>query len=92
LIYLDNNQNIYSIFNITAFNQLNNAVFNISPSMCEYYINDLLQSLNTNTVFNKSNIQDSVNLDSYTIYLDYDENIYIEENSSENEYETQSLW
>jgi hypothetical protein len=92
LYYLDDNKNIFNIFDITDFNQLNLALDNIAPSLCEYYLNDLISTLSANEILNKSNIQDIINLDLYNIYLDYNNKIFIENLTNNQEYDTPSFW
>jgi hypothetical protein len=84
--------NLYSTFNVDSFDELEISINNISPSMAEYYLNDL-SSINTNSLhLNKTNIEKSLNLDSYSLYLDYSDNIYLEILNTQNEYESNTLW
>jgi hypothetical protein len=92
LIYLDENNKIYSIFNISKFSQLASKILDMPPSICEYHVSNLLNVLDTNVTFNKSNIQDIINLNKYIIYLDYNDKIYLEYENKDDEYETLSLW
>ena len=92
MIYLDEQNKILTLFNINQFNQLNDAVFNIAPSIIEYDIANLIDTLESNITFNKSNTQDMINIDKYTIYCDYNDNIFIEYDNKQEDYETQSLW
>jgi ferric iron reductase protein FhuF len=64
----------------------------MAPSMIEYHIEQLLNNIESNAILNKHNIQDTINLDAYTLYLDYSDNIYIEQDIIEDEYATASLW
>jgi len=92
LIYLDENKEIYSLFKVNIFSELDNAISSIAPSLCEYYLYNLISSLNNNDVLNKSNIQESLNVDNFTLYFAYDNNIYIELIKVEEDYSTSSLW
>ena len=91
MIYLVDQNRLLSIFNVTKFDALQNAISTIAPSMCEYYLNDLINICESNIYLNKSNIQQIINLDSYNIYIDYDLQTYIESIKSD-DIQTESLW
>lgn len=65
----------------------------MAPSMVEYYLSDLSNG-NDDAYLNKRNIQDTINIGEYSLYLDYDEEVYleIEDTLSADDYETGSLW
>ncbi len=90
VISLDKNK-LFSTFSVKDFYQLENSFDTLAPSMVEYYLSSL--SSDEEAYINRSNIQSSISLDDYTLYLDYDENTYLEINSnSYDEYATGSLW
>jgi len=60
--------------------------------MVEYYLSDLASATINNSYLNRSNIQKSLFLDSYILYLDYSNNVYLEIKQSEDELEANSLW
>ncbi len=60
--------------------------------MVEYYLSDLCSAISSNNQLNKTNIEKSLYLDNYSLYLDYNNNIYLEIKQSEDEFETNSLW
>jgi hypothetical protein len=65
----------------------------MAPSMIEYYLNDLASSSDDNSYINKSNIQQTIFLDAYSLYIDYGDDIYLEmADTSNDEFETGSLW
>lgn len=91
MIYLDNNNKILTLFNSKEFCELNNVFNCLAPSMCEYHFRELIRELSNNVILNKTNIQDKIDIYDYTLYLDYNNDIYLEYISN-NEYETESLW
>jgi hypothetical protein len=91
LYYFDDEKTIYKVFDINEFKQLDLALHNMAPSLCEYYLDDLITNLSPYETFNRSNIQDCVYMDVYTIYLDYNDKIFIEFKKND-DYETNSLW
>lgn len=85
---------LFSTFGVDSFNELESYTQSMAPSMIEYYLNDLASSSdNQSSYINKSNIQQTIYLDEYSLYVDYGDDIYLEfaENSND-EYETGSLW
>ena len=87
-----NKGSLYSTFGVSDFNSLNHSINSMAPSMVEYYLSDLSNG-NDDAYLNKRNIQDSINIGDYSIYLDYDDEIYLEiENYINDDLETGSLW
>lgn len=84
--------NLYSTFNVSSFEGLEASINTISPSMVEYYLSDLASITSDALHLNKSNIEKTLHLDTYLIYLDYSGNIYLEITQSDDEYETNTLW
>lgn len=92
MLILLNKTSLYSTFGVDSFESLDSSINSIAPSMVEYYLSNL--SLDTNDAYlNKRNIQNSICIGEYSIYLDYDEEVYLEiEDSFENSLETGTLW
>ncbi len=92
MILLLNKHLLFSTFEVNTFQDLDLAVNNMAPSMVEYYLSNLSNGT-ANIYLNKKNIQNSINIGDFSLYLDYDNEIYLEikENISEN-FETNSLW
>ena len=92
MIYLDNNKELFTLLNITSFDNIQGAINNIAPSLLEYHLEQLIENIENNIILNKHNVQDTINLDKYTLYIDYSDNLYIEVQIIEDEYATASLW
>ena len=92
MIYLDNNKELFTLLNITSFDNIQGAINNIAPSLLEYHLEQLIDNIENNIILNKHNVQDTINLDKYTLYMDYSDNLYIEVQIIEDEYATASLW
>jgi hypothetical protein len=92
MILLLNKISLFSTFGVDSFDSLDASINTMAPSMVEYYLSDLSFG-NDDTYLNKRNIQNSINIGEYSIYLDYDDEIYLEiEDNQEDDYETASLW
>lgn len=91
IIVLDKNL-VYSTFNVEMFDQIAIATQTMAPSMIEYYLSDLASNSEESSYINKSEIQNSIYLDEYMLYIDYSDNIYLEFTEKNNDYETESLW
>jgi len=92
MILLLNKTSLYSTFDVDSFDSLDNVINNMAPSMVEYYLSDLSNG-NEDTYLNKRNIQNSLCIGDYSLYIDYDEEVYLEiEEIIEENFETASLW
>ena len=92
MIYLVETNRLLSLFNIDRFCDLESAIFSMAPSLCEYYLNDITADAQEDIYLNRSNIQNTIYTDLYNIYLDYDNNIYLEALANTDQFETESLW
>ncbi|RXJ60213.1 hypothetical protein [Candidatus Marinarcus aquaticus] len=82
---------LFSTFNVDNFHALEDVMASMAPSMVEYYLSDLC--CDTQDVYlNKREIENSISIGEYSIYMDYNEDIYLEMDSSSCEFETGSLW
>lgn len=85
-----NKDSLFTTFSVDSFDSLEGSINNMPPSMVEYHLADLF-AYNDDYYLNKKDIQDTVRFGDYSIYLDYSENIYLENQIEENNL-TQSLW
>jgi hypothetical protein len=83
---------LFNTFNVLSFKQLEEKIQIIAPSMVEYHLYDLSSTMNESVYINKSNIQQTIHLDQYSLYLDYENLIYLEFTEKEDTYNTESLW
>ena len=90
-IQLDNNS-LFQTFKVSCFDHLEQALQTIAPSMVEYYLGDLSSSIIEPAYINRSNIQKTISLDQYSLYLDYSDSVYLETLEKDDEYSTESLW
>lgn len=92
MVLLLDRHSLYNTFGVDSFESLDIAINDIAPSMVEYYLSDLSQG-SDDVYLNKRNIQNSINIGDFSLYLDYDEDIYLEiEDETTDEFETGSLW
>lgn len=91
MVLLLNKLSLYSIFGVNSFDSLDDAMNSMAPSMVEYYLSDLSDG-NENIYLNKRNIQSSLNIGDFSIYLDYEDEVYLEISDDKEEFETASLW
>ena len=84
---------LYSTFGVSDFSSLDSCTQAMAPSMVEYYLSDLATASDfSESYINKSNIQQTIFLEEYSLYQDYNDDIYLEFTQKEETYETQSLW
>jgi len=91
IIQLDTTS-LFQTFKISSFEELEQGIQSIAPSMVEYYLDDLSSATTEAAYINRSNIQKSIFLDQYTLYLDYWDSVYLEKQEKDDTYETESLW
>ncbi|XPV70067.1 MAG: hypothetical protein ACNI25_05710 [Halarcobacter sp.] len=92
MVLMLNKISLFSTFDVEDFFSLDGAINNMAPSMVEYYLSNL-SSGNDDIYLNKRNIQSSITIGEYSLYLDYDDEVYMEiEDSLDDEFETGSLW
>jgi len=92
MIFSVNSDSLFSTFGVAHFGDLDLALNTMAPSMVDYYLSDLSSGMD-DTYLNKRNIQDSISIGDFSIYLDYDNEVYLEvEESHAQEFETGSLW
>ena len=93
MITILNNHSLYNIFGVEKFIHLEGAVNSMAPSMVEYYLRDLCEDSDDNIYLNKRDIEHTLEIGEYSLYIDYGDNIYLElENDSSNSQETASFW
>ena len=92
MIFLIDKDMLYTTFSINDFNKIEGATNSMAPSMVEYYLNDLINYAQ-DTYLNKSQVQCSVFIGDYSLYIDYNDNIYLElDNEALNASEASSFW
>ncbi|MGB5866604.1 MAG: hypothetical protein WBG69_01910 [Arcobacteraceae bacterium] len=91
IIQLDKTS-LFNTFHVSCFNQLEEGIQSVAPSMVEYHLDDLSSSTNEPVYINKSNIQQTIYLDQYSLYLDYEDLVYLEFIEKDDTYDTESLW
>lgn len=92
MVLLLNKVSLFSTFGVDSFESLDFSISSMAPSMVEYYLSDL-SSGNDDTYLNKRNVQSIINIGDYSLFLDYNDDIYLEiQDVVEDDYETGSLW
>lgn len=86
-----NPDSLYNLFRIENFEFLENTIDNMSPSLAEYYLESLINR-NEDIYFNKRDIETSISIGNYNLYIDYNKKIYIEELNKIIDEITQSFW
>ncbi|WP_419769774.1 MAG: hypothetical protein ACNI3C_10615 [Candidatus Marinarcus sp.] len=82
---------LFSTFNVENFSSLEDAINGMAPSMVEYYLSDMSTSCD-DLYLNKKEVENFITVGEYTLYTDYNEDIYLEIEVSYDEFETGSLW
>jgi hypothetical protein len=92
MITLLNKMSLYNTFGVDNFNSIEGALDTMAPSMVEYHLSDLSQ-YSEDVYLNKSNVEHSLSIGDYSLYIDYSHNIYLElDDNFIDTHETASLW
>jgi len=78
IIQIDTNQ-LFNLFKADSFNILELKINEQPPSFVEYYLSEFLKDKKEDQVYlNKSNVQNSFCFNNFNFFLDYDNNLFIE--------------
>jgi hypothetical protein len=84
-----NKNSLFNMFGVKDFNLLEGVIDSMAPSLVEYYLSSLTDD--DDTYFNKRDIEESISIGDYNLYIDYSKNIYLELTSTFED-TTQSFW
>ena len=90
MITLVNKDSLYNIFGVQDFDLLEGAIDNMAPSLVEYYLSSFCNS-DDEMYFNKRDVEESISIGDYNLYIDYSKNIYLEVLLMNDDH-TQTLW
>ena len=85
-------EHIYNLFGVTDFISLEMAIDIMAPSLLDYHFSDFFKYGEEILFFNKREIENSFYLGNYSLYLDYNENLFLEIDKLEAEDSTSSFW
>ena len=68
-----NKDSLFNIFGVKNFELLHSAIDNMAPSLVEYYLSSLTSD--DELYFNKRDIEESISIGDYSLYIDYSKNI-----------------
>ena len=83
---------LLNTFQVSCFDQLEQGMQVLAPSMIDYHLDDLAANISEPAYINKSSIQQTIYLGEYSLYLDYNDSIYLEFTQKDDSYDTESLW
>lgn len=85
-------EHIYNLFGVTDFISLEMAIDIMAPSLLDYHFSDFFKHGEEILFFNKREIENSFYLGNYSLYLDYNENLFLEIDDLEVDDSTSSFW
>lgn len=85
-------EHIYNLFGAADFASLEMAIDIMAPSLLDYHFSDFFKYGEEILFFNKREIENSFNLGNYSLYLDYNENLFLEIDDLEVDDSTSSFW
>lgn len=91
MLVLVDKSSILNFFGVDNFCGLEGVLDTMSPSLAEYYLSSFLNSEDL-SYFNKKDVETSLDIGDYILYLDYNKNIFLETNDIKEDTQTLSLW
>jgi len=92
MIFFVDKSSILNLFGVENFNSLESTIDSMPPSLVEYYLSNFCSNSDDIAYFNKKDIENSIFIGEYNIYLDYNENMYLEATQLNLDNATKSLW
>jgi len=94
LIFILRPYDILNEFRISSIDNLESHLNIMSPSICEYHLENIILYSDVHSYLNKSQINKEFNFGDFKFYFDYEDNIYLEKNDdiSQDDDLTSSLW
>ena len=89
-----NKESLFHSFDVVSFSMIHSVFDNMAPSLVEYYLSDLCDYSNINDIqnnfyFNPKNIQEVIHFNEYSLYFDYNEEVFLEINISNEDHDTE---
>ncbi len=91
IVSIDKNY-LFGLFGVDNFYSLETTIDTMAPSLVEYHLSSFCDGSCQTAYFNKKDVEKSLFSGDYTLYLDYNEDIYLELFESNIDDMTQSLW
>jgi hypothetical protein len=85
-----NKDSLYNTFGVQNFNSLESVMDNMAPSLVEYYLSSLCD-ISEDIYLNRREIETTLTIGDYSLYIDYNDNTYLEFTVNE-ETQTETLW
>lgn len=78
MIYLVDKHDLFNEFRISLLDEIESKVNTIAPSVCEYHFENIILYSQTHIYLNRNQIEKDFNFGGFKLYIDYEENIFIE--------------
>lgn len=85
-----NKDSLYNTFGVQNFNSLESVMDNMAPSLVEYYLSSLCD-ISEDIYLNRREIETTLTIGDYSLYIDYNDNTYLEFTVNE-ETQAETLW
>jgi hypothetical protein len=95
LIYLIDKYDLLNEFRIGLFSEIEAKINSIAPSVCEYHFENIILYSQTQSYLNRNQIEKEFLFGSFKLYIDYEENLYVEKDElfyDDESSQNSSLW
>ncbi|WP_198304484.1 hypothetical protein [Arcobacter vandammei] len=83
---------VYNLFGANDFCSLESIIDNIAPSLLDYHISDFCNNFEEILFFNKKDVENSFSYGNYNLFMDYNQNLFLEVDSTKVDDSTSSFW
>lgn len=78
MIYLIDKYDLLNEFRVNILSEIESKINSLAPSVCEYHFENIILYSQTHTYLNRNQIEKDFNFGEFKLYIDYEENIFLE--------------
>ncbi len=82
MIYLVDKYDLFNEFRINLLNEIESKINSLAPSISEYHFENIVLYSQTNGYLNRTQIEKNFDFGGFKLYIDYEENIFLEKDES----------
>ncbi len=78
MIYLIDRYDLFNEFRINFLDEIELKINSTAPSVCEYHFENIILYSQNTAYINRNQIEKDFNFGAFKLYIDYEENIFLE--------------
>ncbi|QKF73305.1 hypothetical protein AFAEC_1140 [Aliarcobacter faecis] len=92
MVFSLDKESIYNLFGADDFFSLESIIDNIAPSLLDYHFSNFCNNAQEVEFFNKREVENSFYSGIYSLFLDYNQNLFLEVDDVKEDDSTSSFW